>query len=71
MSALSMVECERWISAFALCKDVSRGQKRSLCGEWGQDINTKWDNVERGYQHPLPQGVDEKTLELSSSSSSS
>lgn len=35
-----------------MCKDASSGQKRSLCREWGQDISTKWDGVERGYQHP-------------------
>jgi len=39
MSALTLVECEGGISAFAMCKDVSRGHKYSLCGEWGQDIS--------------------------------
>jgi len=52
MSALTVVECECGIPAFAMCKDARRGQKRSLCGEWGQDISTKWDDVELGYQHP-------------------
>jgi hypothetical protein len=36
-----VAECEQWISAFAVCKDVSRIHKHSLCGKWGRGISTQ------------------------------
>jgi len=57
-----LVERERGISALAMCKDVSRGQKHPLCGEWGQDISTKWNDVEREYQHSLCECMEAKDI---------